>query len=42
VFEFDYGVYPNFQMHLVAPGAFDKPSGEDTTHDTAIPSFGVK
>lgn len=41
MFEFDYGVYPNFQMHL-APGAFDKPSGEDTTHDTAIPSFGVK
>lgn len=40
--EFNYGIYPNVQLHLVTPWAFNKPSGEGTTHGYGDTELGVK
>ena len=42
--EFNYGIYPNVQLHLVTPWAFNKPSGGSTSHgygDTDQSLFGI-
>jgi len=41
-FEFNYGVYENLQLHLVAPVAFSTPSGQRTTRGYGDTEFGVK
>lgn len=40
--EFNYGVYPKVQLHLVTPWAFNKPSGESTTRGYGDTEAGVK
>jgi hypothetical protein len=40
--EFNYGVYPNVQLHLVTPWAFSKPSGEGTSRGYGDTELGVK
>ena len=40
--EFNYGVYPNVQLHLVTPWAFGTPSGEGTTRGYGDTEIGVK
>jgi hypothetical protein len=40
--EFNYGVYENVQFHLVTPWAFNKSSGEGTTHGYGDTELGVK
>ena len=41
-FEFNYGVYENVQLHLVAPIAFNTPSEQGTTHGYGDTELGVK
>lgn len=41
-FEFNHGIYPNVQWHLVAPVAFTKPSGMGTTRGYGDTELGVK
>jgi hypothetical protein len=41
-FEFNYGVYENVQLHLVAPLAFATPSGTSSTHGYGDTELGVK
>jgi hypothetical protein len=41
-FEFNYGVYPNVQLHLVTPWAFSKPFGENTARGYGDTELGVK
>lgn len=41
-FEFNYGVFPNVQLHLVTPWAFNKPSGAGTAHGYGDTELGVK
>ena len=41
-FEFNYGVYENVQLHLVAPVAFSTPSGQGATHGYGDTELGVK
>jgi hypothetical protein len=41
-FEFNYGVYENVQLHLIAPVAFSKPSGQGTTRGYGDTELGVK
>lgn len=41
-FEFNYGIFENVQFHLVAPYAFNTPSGQGTTHGYGDTELGVK
>ena len=41
-FEFNYGVYENVQLHLVAPAAFSTPSGLGATRGYGDTELGVK
>ena len=41
-FEFNYGVFPNVQLHLVTPWAFSTPSGGGTTRGYGDTEVGVK
>ena len=41
-FEFNYGVYENVQLHLVAPVAFSTPSGQGAIHGYGDTELGVK
>jgi hypothetical protein len=41
-FEVNYGVVENVQLHVVAPFAFNTPSGEATTHGYGDTELGVK
>ena len=41
-FEFNYGVDENVQLHLIAPVAFSKPSGQGTTRSYGDTELGGK
>jgi hypothetical protein len=41
-FELNYGVHDNVQLHLVAPIAFSRPSGQGTTRGYGDTELGVK
>ena len=41
-FEFNYGVYENVQLHLVAPVSFSTPFGQGTTRGYGDTELGVK
>lgn len=41
-FEFNYGAYEHIQLHVIAPYAFDAPSGQSATHGYGDTELGVK
>jgi len=40
--EVNYGAVPDLQLHIIAPLAFDKPSGNDTRHGYGDTEVGIK
>jgi len=40
--EVNYGVYPNLQLHVIAPAAFDRPSGGPTAYGYGDTELGAK
>jgi hypothetical protein len=41
-FEFNYAIYEHIQFHVIAPYAFDTPSGRSTTHGYGDTELGIK
>jgi hypothetical protein len=41
-FEFNYGIFENIQFHVIAPFAFNTPSGQGTTTGYGDTELGVK
>src|SRR5471030_1909707 len=40
--EVNYGAYPNLQLHVIAPGTFDRPSGRPAAYGYGDTELGAK